>query len=104
MRTLAGGVWAPTVPDDVVEFLSLSWRDLIGPRPAWMARAACRGTPTSVFFPERGESGETAKLLCAGCPVRVECREHAAAAGEAGFWGGEGDRQRRRRPPAVPAA
>ena len=58
----------------------------------WMADAACRGL-TDLFFPERGgdavKQAAHAKAICAGCPVRTECLDHAIATGERwGIWGG----------------
>jgi WhiB family redox-sensing transcriptional regulator len=55
------------------------------------------------FFPV-GRAGPAllqiarAKAVCAGCPVRVECREAARALGldaEFGVWGGESEDERR---------
>lgn len=44
----------------------------------WMGRAACRGTATAKFYPERGASSyEPLRKLCAACPVRAECLEDA---------------------------
>jgi hypothetical protein len=60
-------------------------------RPAWHARAACRGSATVLFFPEPHSSHPAATAaataLCRRCPVRVPC----AVAGETeehGVWGG----------------
>jgi WhiB family transcriptional regulator, redox-sensing transcriptional regulator len=75
-------------------------------RPApswgWQDRAACRGQPLTVFFGADGERPTTrearearAKAVCAGCPVRTECAEHALTAPEpAGVWGGLGEDER----------
>jgi WhiB family redox-sensing transcriptional regulator len=64
---------------------------------AFMAFGACRGTDPDVFFPDRGESLEPAKQVCAECVVRDECLEHALANGERfGVWGGTSERERRR--------
>jgi len=64
---------------------------------AFMAFGACRGTDPDVFFPDRGESLEPAKQVCAGCVVRDECLEHALRNGERfGVWGGTSERERRR--------
>jgi hypothetical protein len=32
--------------------------------PEWMSQAACRGTATGLWFPQRGEKTETAKEIC----------------------------------------
>jgi WhiB family transcriptional regulator, redox-sensing transcriptional regulator len=66
---------------------------LAGARPRWMARAACRGQGPGPWFPERGESLEPAREVCAGCEVRPECAE--AGMGERGIWAGQSERQRR---------
>ena len=62
--------------------------------PAWHAEAACRGQGTAAFFPERGQSTEPARRLCAGCPVIVECAE-AGQGEEHGIWGGTSGRGRK---------
>lgn len=77
------------------------------PRPVaeswdWQLRAACRGMDVSAFFHPTGERGarwrrreERAKRVCAGCPVRAECLEHALMAEEPfGLWGGMGENDR----------
>ncbi len=70
----------------------------------WEDLAACKGSDASLFFgphrfePKRDrESREAiAKSICAECPVRPECLEHALAAGEHfGIWGGLNERERR---------
>jgi len=49
-----------------------------------------------LFYPERGESSKEAKAVCATCPVRVECLDHAIATHERwGLWGGMTERERR---------
>ena len=69
-------------------------RDLLT-RPAWHAQAACRGTDAN-FYPDRGESVEPAKALCAACPVLEECKAFALDSGEShGVWGGLSGRERR---------
>jgi WhiB family redox-sensing transcriptional regulator len=55
------------------------------PRPeaagGWEDRAACLGMPTTLFFPETGQSAQArrAKTICDSCPVRVDCLEAAIA-------------------------
>jgi WhiB family redox-sensing transcriptional regulator len=62
----------------------------------WLARAACRGMDPELFFPDRGESTEQAKAVCAACPVRAECLDHALTNVERfGIWGGLSERERR---------
>lgn len=66
-------------------------------RPRWMERAACRGLPTDLFFPERGADTSAAKAVCAACPVRDDCYEYAFESNERhGIWGGTAERERRR--------
>jgi WhiB family redox-sensing transcriptional regulator len=61
----------------------------------WYARAACKGYPTNLWFPDKGWTVQAAaaKLVCNRCPVRAECLE--AGAGELGIWGGLSERKRR---------
>lgn len=65
----------------------------------WRARAACRDTPTSVFFPDRGETEvREARRVCAACPVKAECLEYGAGQAQwqrFGVWGGLTEKERR---------
>jgi len=62
----------------------------------WRYRAACRGAELKVFFPDRGESAEPARQICASCPVRQPCLEFALRhAITHGIWGGLAERDRR---------
>lgn len=76
----------------------------------WQMKGACRGEDPSLFFHPDGERGPAreareaaAKAICAACPVRTMCAEHALTVREPyGVWGGlsEDDRDavyRRRR-------
>jgi hypothetical protein len=64
-------------------------------RPAWHRRAACRGIGPEAFFPVRGQRTDFAKEVCAGCPVRRECRAYAVANLDvSGIWGGTSHRER----------
>jgi WhiB family redox-sensing transcriptional regulator len=63
----------------------------------WRQRAACRGLDPEVFFPASDEEAEEARAICAMCPVRQACLEHALAHREReGVWGGCTERERRR--------
>jgi WhiB family transcriptional regulator, redox-sensing transcriptional regulator len=65
----------------------------------WRKRAACRGIDVEIFYPatEEDEDAEPAKAVCAECPVRQTCLEHALAHREReGIWGGTTERERRR--------
>jgi WhiB family transcriptional regulator, redox-sensing transcriptional regulator len=74
------------------------------PAPAWgwQERAACRAASLDLFFgpegerqPERTAREQQALRICAGCPVRAACLEHALTAPEpAGVWGGMSEEQR----------
>jgi len=49
-----------------------------------------------MFFPDRGESAEPARRVCAGCPVREPCLDYALGKGIThGIWGGLAERDRR---------
>jgi len=68
---------------------------------AWTEQAACSDALPDLFFPvsEFGAAEEQiteAKRICAGCPVRIDCLDHALSRGEAsGIWGGTTERERR---------
>lgn len=69
----------------------------------WQLRGACRQTDSATFFAPAGEHRQDrrtreneAKRLCAGCPVRRRCLEHALAVAEPyGVWGGLTETERR---------
>ena len=70
----------------------------------WRDQAACRQVDPDLFFAEgKGAHAQVrrAKSVCASCPVRLQCAEHAIQAGESwGVWGGMSQiqlRTRRRR-------
>lgn len=65
----------------------------------WRTQAACRGLDPTVFYPtsEFEEEAEPAKAVCAVCPVRTDCLEHALSVREKdGIWGGATEKERRR--------
>lgn len=64
-------------------------------RPAWQRKAACRGKPVELFFPERGESAGPAKAICAGCPVIEPCAQFSIGESH-GIWAGTSGRGRQR--------
>lgn len=79
----------------------------------WMGEALCAQTGPDAFFPEKpGQNIPIAKAVCAACPVRVECGDHAAhlegntsAEHRHGAWAGLSARQRtEQRRGKVPAA
>lgn len=58
--------------------------------------------PTAIFYPEDGErfAANDAKAVCALCPVKGECLDHALANGGSegryGVWGGMTETERRK--------
>ncbi len=63
----------------------------------WASEAACRGLDPLIFYPATDEEAETAKEICAECPVRLQCLEHAIGQREHnGVWGGATERERQR--------
>jgi hypothetical protein len=63
----------------------------------------CSNYPDAFFYDEDAAVAgfkhqyKTAKKLCAGCPIRLECLEYALAADEEyGVWGGLSPVERRR--------
>ena len=66
---------------------------------SWYDLAACKGANPDMFFPDRGDNETViaAKAVCARCPVRAECLNHALEHNELrGIWGGTTGRDRRR--------
>jgi WhiB family transcriptional regulator, redox-sensing transcriptional regulator len=69
----------------------------------WETRAACTIAAASLFFggdaeppPQRAVREQQAKILCAACPVRVQCLECALVQDVSyGIWGGLSERERR---------
>lgn len=63
----------------------------ITPAP-WAEQAACTTVDPELFYPEPGRDRASevwAKQVCRGCPVQVECLEHALKTREHhGIWGG----------------
>lgn len=63
-------------------------------RVNWLESAACRGK-TRLFYSTYGFEDTAAKTLCAGCPVREPCLEHALTVDEPfGIWGGQTPEER----------
>lgn len=63
----------------------------------WRQRGACNGLDPGVFYPDSEENAEEAKAICAVCPVRLSCLEHALSMRERdGVWGGTTEKERRR--------
>lgn len=67
------------------------------PASSWQRYAACRGMPTPLFYPPADTQAGEALAVCARCPVRAACEQHALAAGEEyGIWGGRTESERAR--------
>lgn len=65
--------------------------------PNWHTQAACIGHDPAKWFVDRGGDPEPARLICAGCPVRVDCLIEAVARREVhGMWGGAAGKTLRR--------
>lgn len=66
---------------------------------SWRRQAACRGTPTWMWFPTRGDhqAVAAARKVCAKCPVRVECFFAGLRSRREGIYAGLTPRQRRQR-------
>jgi len=68
----------------------------------WQDHGACRSADPLLFFHPQNERGSArlrrdraAKLICAGCPVRLECADYAVRAREPyGVWGGLSEEDR----------
>jgi WhiB family transcriptional regulator, redox-sensing transcriptional regulator len=62
----------------------------------WRFDAACTFEPKDLFFPDRGESAQPAKLVCSTCPVKVDCLRYAIEERLWwGIWGGTNEKERR---------
>jgi WhiB family transcriptional regulator, redox-sensing transcriptional regulator len=87
------------VPDGRIEWLMQDFGgdlEAVPPGPVWQARAACLGTDTAVFFPEKGQPTGPALEVCAGCPVRDPCYRWAVAEGlDFGVFGGTTPNERK---------
>ncbi len=78
-----------TVIEEVFPMIATTWRK----------QAACRGLDVEAFYPVTEDEADAAeaKAVCAVCPVRQACLEHALAHREReGIWGGTTERERRR--------
>lgn len=62
----------------------------------WQDHAACRGLNPGIFYSEDAAAERAAKAICAECPSRLDCLEHALTVNEQhGTWGGATERERR---------
>lgn len=63
----------------------------------WMAFGLCADQPPDKFFPSDGVGVDVARRVCAECPVKEPCLEHALRNRiDHGVWGGCSERERRR--------
>lgn len=63
----------------------------------WAAGASCREVKDPlIFFSDHPNDIKNAKSVCGGCPVQVECLEHALKNHEYGIWGGTTERERQK--------
>jgi WhiB family redox-sensing transcriptional regulator len=63
----------------------------------WMRSGRCREIQPATFFPSDGVGVESARRICAECPVKEPCLEYALAYRiDHGVWGGCSERERRR--------
>lgn len=68
----------------------------------WQDHGSCRDADPLLFFHPQNERGNararrdrTAKMICAGCTVRLECADYAVRAREPyGVWGGLSEDER----------
>lgn len=71
--------------------------DMSAEKFSWLNRTACSELTIGHFFVEAGHAiSEDVLNVCRGCPVRMECLEHAYAMGiGGGYFGGMSPGQRR---------
>ncbi|MCA1571968.1 MAG: WhiB family transcriptional regulator [Chloroflexi bacterium] len=63
---------------------------------AWKLESACKYEPTDLFYVDRGQSAQAAKLICSTCPVKVRCLAYAIEERMwDGIWGGTNEKERR---------
>lgn len=80
-----------------IDMLRADLAVVLGGRPEWHAKAACRGMGPDLFYPGRGEATEPAKRICASCEVKTECLADAFSHFDKnGIFGGRSERERRR--------
>ncbi|MEX2549458.1 MAG: WhiB family transcriptional regulator [Nitriliruptoraceae bacterium] len=78
----------PTTTPDLAQLL---------PTGTWQNDAACRDADPELFFSANEDDRAVALDMCAGCPVRTECLDHALETREAyGIWGGTDEQERKR--------
>jgi WhiB family redox-sensing transcriptional regulator len=63
----------------------------------WRHLAACKGMDPNIFFPTHAHrySCNTAKAVCAACPVKTQCYQEGSTE-HTGVWGGTSVNERRK--------
>jgi WhiB family redox-sensing transcriptional regulator len=70
---------------------------MIAAAPDWQEEGLCRQVDPELFYPEKGQSSASAKLICSRCPVKDECLRFALDRDEPfGIWGGTSEQDRRK--------
>ena len=76
-------------PDNLTDIVAAKWREM----------AACANEPTRWFFPKYELVSDLgvrhARIICAGCPVKVPCLERAITGSMPGIYSGTDQAQRR---------
>jgi WhiB family transcriptional regulator, redox-sensing transcriptional regulator len=63
----------------------------------WVDKALCKSYDPNIFFPTDLAGFNRAVVICAQCPVRVQCGQWAIEhPEEQGVWGGLSERERKR--------
>ena len=82
-----------TIDDMTFDLLSAP---IVDEKP-WATFASCKDHPELTFFPQTKTEEAAALAVCAVCPVRDECLDHALETNERfGVWGGTTEKQRRK--------
>lgn len=74
--------------------------DTLEPAYDWRRHATCHGEDPDLFYPvgqgpDALNNSDHAKAICAGCPVKAACLQHAIDTGEEhGIWGGLDETER----------
>lgn len=61
----------------------------------WREKALCTGKQEIFFNDAKTKAVAQAKAICAVCPVKSECLDHALTHTEFGIWGGMTANERR---------
>lgn len=86
------------LPPAAVALASIfEWMDpALSVEQGWKLDGACLLEPKDIFFPDRGESAQPAKIICSLCPVKVACLRYAIETRQwYGIWGGTNEKERR---------